>query len=358
MFTVLTLVCVAGCGGVADSTGTPASAPDTTALAELPVVTAGASLPGPTTSVAAIADWSWLDAFGPESAVAAVPAGWRLMDVGVLRFAVPDGWAAPISRSCLQPEPVGVVLLDFLAPLATCSPEIGLPDGRLIIDFTEAEPPSTAPDVKVGQYDAWQLSDAPLATYRLANGIEISIGGPDAAQTLATFSDSGAQRVLHNGPVVETAEWTTVTVDDVSLLVPSGWDVVDLPHQDPNRGFFPNPGTCNDAWFYVEAPRAFTGETDSVPSCILVRDRPTTPTDGVWIRDIAADTSTPGPIVAHGTTNGLDISVVDRTLPDNDTVSPTLDLLVHTPSHVVRVSIGVGSDPTIARTILRSLHAA
>jgi hypothetical protein len=89
----------------------------------------------------------------------------------------------------------------------------------------------------------------------------------------------------------------------------------------------------------------------------VVLQWPITPNDGVWLRDITTDTAAPGPMVAHGTANGLDVSVVERMLPDNDTVSPTVDLIVRTPSHVVRVSIGVGSDPTTARTVLHSLHA-
>ena len=65
-----------------------------------------------------------------------------------------------------------------------------------------------------------------------------------------------------------------------------------------------------------------------------------------------------GDTAAHGTTNGLDISVVKRTLPTNETTTPIVDLIVRTKSHVVRVSIGVGLDDSIARTILQSLHAS
>ena len=54
--------------------------------------------------------------------------------------------------------------------------------------------------------------------------------------------------------------------------------------------------------------------------------------------------------------DGLDVSVVERTLSDNDSIDPVVDLILHASGHIVRVSIGVGPDATIARTILHSLH--
>jgi isocitrate dehydrogenase kinase/phosphatase len=51
--------------------------------------------------------------------------------------------------------------------------------------------------------------------------------------------------------VADTTDWKTVTFDDVSLRVPSNFAVFDLLHQDLTQGFLPDPGTCDDGWFYA-----------------------------------------------------------------------------------------------------------
>ena len=155
-----------------------------------------------------------------------------------------------------------------------------------------------------------------------------------------------------------TTDWKPVVVAGVSMLVPPSWEVRDLAHQDISQGFVPNPGTCGDGWFYSEAPRALIGEADPniAVGCVAVDRWPIAAVDGVWAREITSDTVDIGPVVAHGTTDGLDVSVVERTLSDNDSIDPVVDLILHASGHIVRVSIGVGPDATIARTILHSLH--
>jgi hypothetical protein len=287
------------------------------------------------------------------------------MDVGVLRFAVPNGSAAPLSDSCLPQDVRGVVLLEFLTPdPTTCSPTPPMPDSRLLMTFADGDPPATAPNVQVGRFPAWLLAETPIASYRLTDGIEVSVAGADSSQILATFTDSGAVRVLQHGPVVATTGWKTVTIDDVSMQVPLLWGVIDLSHQDVDHGVVPNPGSCSDAWFDGNAPTAFIGESDIAVSCAPppladgLQHR-LTPENGVWMRDLStAQAGELGDVIAHGTTNGLDVSVIKRTFPDNETTTPIVDLVVRTASHIVRVSIGVGLDDSIARTILQSLHAS
>jgi hypothetical protein len=145
--------------------------------------------------------------------------------------------------------------------------------------------------------------------------------------------------------------------DDISLLVPSSWQLIDLPHQDLSHGFFPDPGTCLNSWFDRDFPRALVGNSDPhiTVSCIEVEQWPITPTDGVWARDLPSDIDL-GPVVARNTVNGLDISIVEHDLPDNRTISPVVDLVVRTASHTVRISVGVGLDASITRTIIESLR--
>ncbi|HEY0520155.1 MAG TPA: hypothetical protein VGC84_11740 [Ilumatobacteraceae bacterium] len=340
----------AGCGSMASS---PAVAPVTEASSTT-------AQPAERAEPAKPADSSWLDTFGTEQVAPAIPAGWRVMDVGAVRFAVPPNWTAPFSLSCAIGPSDGVVLLAFLASPESCGPA---PDiaRRLVIDASAGPPPTTPPDARVGQFDAWRLPDTtdPVGIDdRLANGIDVSVAAADAQQILDTFGESGARRALETGPTLSTTDWQPVTVDRVSVLVPPSWPLFDLPTQNIADGFFPDPGTCAYGWF-VDVPRAITGHAANFAvSCAVSLGRPVDPADGVWVRELRTDETVGGTVVAHGTVDGLDVSVIDRALPDVDTVSPMIDLLVGTGTHVVRISIGVGLDPAIARAIVHSLHAA
>ncbi|MEY2444634.1 MAG: hypothetical protein QOE00_1214 [Ilumatobacteraceae bacterium] len=285
------------------------------------------------------------------------------MDVGAVRFAVPDTWVAPLSgASCAMGPTDGVVLLPFLASTGACGPEPAIVS-RLVIDASAGQPPSTSPDARVGQFDAWHLpdtSDPITVAYRLGSGIDVGVAGPDAQQILNTFGDSGARRALETGRPLSTSGWKPVTVDGVSVLVPPNWEMRDLSTQDPAEGFFPDPGTCAYGWFSGGIPRALTGRSGSntAVSCAASFEHPVEPADGLWARALGTDETVSGPVVAHGTIDGLDVSVIERGLPDDDTVSPIIDLVVRSATHVVRVSVGIGLDPAIARAIVHSLHAA
>ena len=306
------------------------------------------------------ADWSWLAGFGAEPVAPALPDGWQVMDVSTLRFAVPANWIATMAATCvLQPAP-GVVLLPFLTPELFCGAgNRPLPADRLVISAATGEPPTSPPDAHVGSFDAWQLPNSLITTYRLTSGIQIAVAGPESAQILASFTDAGAVRILQTGPMVTTTDWKPVSVAGVTMLVPPNWDIRDLAHQDTSKGFFPDPGTCGAPWFYTEVPRAFIGEADPkvTVGCLMIDSWPITPIDGVWTREMSADAKAPGPIVARGSTNGREISVVEQTLPTNNSIDPVLDLLVRASGHTVRISIGVGPDPSVARTILHSLRS-
>jgi hypothetical protein len=136
--------------------------------------------------------------------------------------------------------------------------------------------------------------------------------------------------------------------------------VKDLAHQDFSQGFSPNPAADHGAWFYSVVPRVFIGKADPniVTGGLAVDQWPIAAVDAAWVYEIPADTANIGPVIASGTTNCLQISVVERTLPDNNSIDLVLDLIVRSADHTVRVSIGVGPDASIARTILRSIHAS
>ena len=307
------------------------------------------------------ADWSWLAGFGAESVAPELPGGWQVMDVGTLRFAVPANWIATVGTTCVLRSAPGVVLFPFLTPHLFCGAgNLPLPANRLVISAATGEPPTSPPDAHVGSFQAWQVPNSLITTYRLTSGIQIAVAGPESAQILPSFTDAGAVRMLQTGPMVATTDWKSVSVADVTMLVPPDWDTRDLAHQDTSKGFVPDPGTCDTAWFLDEFPRAFIGEADphiTVGCPAASGSWPVTPIDGVWADEIPADAKAPGPIVAHGSTNGLEISVIEQTLPTNNSIDPVADLLVRASGHTVRISIGVGPDSSVARTILHSLHS-
>ena len=358
---LMLVLCCIGCGSV-----TSPSALGSTATASSDITAASGSNPplsvDPTTASPASAestvapDTSWLEPFGTESPMRSLPVGWQVMDVGAVRFGVPADWQVPMSGSCLMGAAAGVVLLPFLVNGATCSPAPVLPENQLTVTRADESDPASAPDTKVGDLEAWQIPGTPSPTFRVVGGIQVGATGPDATQVLATFTASGAHRALQEGPLLATTGWQTVTFDEVSMLVPPDWSPYDLTNQDVKHGVMPDPGTCSYGWFATSTPRVLLGSSDIPVSCAATMSWQTQPLDGAWIRD--RDGADLTPIAASGQLGDLDVSVVQPDLPGDTTISPIIDVIVHSNTADVRISIGVGTDPSIARTILHSIHAA
>ena len=95
----------------------------------------------------------------------------------------PDMTFAPTTAST-STVPVDT---SWLEPFATGPPR----PFRKVGSRADGATPSTPPDSKVGDLQAWQVSGAATATFRLAGGINVSAVGPDAAAVLATFTTSG-----------------------------------------------------------------------------------------------------------------------------------------------------------------------
>ena len=134
---------------------------------------------------------------------------------------------------------------------------------------------------------------------------QLSVSGPHAEQVLGTFTNSGFQRVLGRGP------------------------------------------------------QASLGTSRLIPSCAPQIDFDLVPGDGLWIRSTADSQSQPdGTQIAHGVVDGLDVTVAAMHRTVAGAPSPALDLVVRDGSATpIWVSLGVGTDTSIARSILRSLHA-
>lgn len=93
-------------------------------------------------------------------------------------------------------------------------------------------------------------------------------------------------------------------------------------------------------------------------SCAVSLAWPIQVADGVWIRDRAEADLTP--VATSGKIGRLDVSIVQPDVPKAgaSNPSPMLAVAVRSPSADLWISVGIGADPSIARTILHSIHAA
>jgi hypothetical protein len=333
---------------------------------------------GPATS--ASADGAWPRPFGSEDPVPVVPDGWKVLDFGDLRFAVPDDWAVPVSRSCLglasgeagAVGAAGAVLVRWgEGEGPSCGPIEPLPASVLTIEPVEPGLGS-GERAAVGTLSATRIANESCAEcgpiYQFENGLQLTITGPEADAVLATFTDSGAHRALQAGPVAESSDWRAVDYEGIKVRVPTDWAIVDLPgsYQRTERPDGSstisrqlNPGECGGAMFASDQlPRVSLGESPITASCPPVGRYDLEAGDGLWIRPIddaaAALLGTP---IAQGDVGGLSVTAVRLDGSQRQRPSPVLDLLVRTGSATLWVTLGVGQDASAARAILQSLQA-
>ena len=315
---VVSAVLLVSCGGGALQAGSPDS-----------VGSVAATVPATT--------WDWLAPFGAEEPAPLVPNGWKVLDFEEFRFAVPADWTVPIWQSCLTASP-GVVLVSTPAkPTSGC----------------ESTQPLPASVLTIGPADG--------------NSYQVTASGPEADRVLATFTDSGIRRVLQTGNEADTTGWHAVGYSGLAFLVPTAWPVVDLPasvvEQESNgksqMSWISNPDACGMAMFSNgRGESAYLG-TSPPPSCPAGLFFDLEPNDGLWIRSISnEEAQTLGTPVARGVVGGLDVTVVRIEVSQyNRAPSSVLDLIVRNGATPMWISLGVGTDPSIARSILRSLHA-
>ena len=200
--------------------------------------------------------------------------------------------------------------------------------------------------------------------YLLDIPYQLSVSGPNAEQVLGTLTNSGFQRVLQSGDEADTAGWRTVAYQGVAFRVPAQWSVVNNESNpsDPAGPVSPqtDPGICGGPLFPSgRGPQVSLGTSRLIPSCAPQIGFDLVPGDGLWIRSTADSLSQPdGTQIAHGVVDGLDIFVVQMHRTVAGAPSPALDVVVRDGSATpIWVSLGVGTDTSIARSILRSLHA-
>lgn len=319
---------------------------------------------GPVTT--ATPDGEWPTPLGAEGPAPVVPDGWRVLDYEGLRFAVPDDWAVPVSRSCLalgsgEAGVAGAVLVQWGPEDGSrCSPVEPLPAS--VVTIEPAEPGlGSGEHVEVGTLSATRIANESCADcgpiYQLENGLQVTVTGPEADAVLATFTESGAHRALQEGPVAESSDWRAVDYEGIALRVPPDWAVLDLPGTAVMSGE-QNPGTCGVAMFPSDRPaRVSLGDFPSVPSCPFIGTYDLEAGEGLWIRPVdAAMASSFGRPIAEGDVDGLHVSAVRVSDEQRQRPAPVLDLLVRTESGTLWLTLGVGRHAEAARAIIGSLH--
>ncbi len=319
----------------------------------------------------AVAEWPTI--LGPETPTPAVPTGWKTLEFGPFRFAVPRDWQVPISRACLERSAPGVVLVSTRAEQTRCGPpQHPLPKSVLTIAPVSNDDTQTHEEaVKVGTLSAHLVDpsdcDGCPDRYRFDNGYDVSVTGDEAPDVLASFTDSGSRRVLQQGPLAKTDGWQQVEFGGYRLLAPSTWKVVDLvaTYQEkttPQGGYISgqlNPGSCSRAMFTASgAPTVFLGESPIAPSCPIgvVMDLRADP--GLWIRGAQTDDAEElGDVISRLTVEGLEIAVVDVDRLGSRVATSVLDIAVSDGVSKVWITLGVGFETPTARSILASIES-
>ncbi|MDW3217749.1 MAG: hypothetical protein R8F63_03975 [Acidimicrobiales bacterium] len=261
---------------------------------------------------------------GQEAPDPIVPEGWKTLEHGRNRFSVPADWATPAGPHC--PSSPGFVVIDGVEPIC--------------------EPPDTLPSsaVRIGVAD------------------EFSATGPEAQQVDATVTDSGRVRVLQDGPVADTVDWQQVDYGGLAFRVPPSWPVVDLPasfrtetRDDGSTSVSGhlNPGSCGGAWF--GSGEVALGVTPYAPSCPRIGEYDLRPGLGVWVREVEPSHDLRSVTTLSGTVDGLAVEVLEM---DVGGIADPLHVLVTDGERRVLLSLGVGLDTVVARSILHSISAS
>jgi hypothetical protein len=315
--------------------------------------------------------WDWLAPFGEEVPAPPMPDGWQVLDFEDFRFAVPADWVVPSTNGCTSTAS-GVVLIAATEPTMCISID---PPPESVLALVPAGPDdgTTGVPVTVGTLSATQFPGKCIGcppVYRFDDGYQVSVTGPDADEVLGTFTDAGARRVLQGDDEADTTTWQVVEYQGISLKVPARWPVEDLPASFdestlPGGGIRTSsqldPGYCGGPMFPSDHDAQVSlGISQLQPSCAEVTNYDLAPGDGLWIRSTADSRSQPdGTPIAHGVVDGLDVFLIRMHRTNAGAPTPALDLVVRDGSKTsIWVTLGVGTDVSIARSILRSLHAA
>jgi hypothetical protein len=280
------------------------------------------------------------------SSSARIPNGWQVVDFGDARIAVPPaspGWR--VLREGTEASCGGGGNFDegyLLIGNATLEPHNC---GRTLTVVRMKELPASAPatpGLKVtinGVAAVRTIDNGSEVAYAVPElGVSLSGSGPQASAVLATFGPSARHVALAAGTFPKPPkDWQTVAFSGVRARVPAGWPTIQVAADQARPGCFGLPlfkseqvllGNGSDA----NCKRSFSG---------LVAHPPV---DGLWIR--------PASGLGEGSAS---TRFAAGTLVPTSADRPEITLIVQTRSEPVAVTVGLGLDGAIARTILGSI---
>jgi len=268
------------------------------------------------------------------------PPGWQAVDYGNARAWVPGDWHVlfPGASECqvlanrvlINPQP------------GKCLQQIPATASFLMIGPLSSSNPGNSSTRRVNGYLVVERSDGSYSVPALS--VQLTIAGPLTHAILATLGPSSRAAVLTAGSAPRApTSWQMITYGGLTFRVPPGW-----PTRDGTTFFagcggalFPSPEVV------VDRPHVFT-------DCVITGDTPAfQPSDGIWlVAQSGASSYGPDTTTLLTTPGGLRVSeLID--LPDNN-FEVTL-YATPLPGKQVEIDLGLGVDPTIARTILYSL---
>jgi hypothetical protein len=289
----------------------------------------------------------------PALTSAPTPKGWRIVDFGDARLAAPPGWSvADLTGSSIpcvghgglaQRSQEGVDL--FTENPSSCSAVILQPG-------TPTDLPSRAARTIHG-IRLYLISDTVVSlAYAVPElGVTVVLRGVDGAlPVLETLTSSARRVVLAAGPAPRVPhDWRTVEYGGITLRVPPTMPVIRLGASDIA------PGTCATQTFV--RPGAYVGNgfpgavhCPMIPAGVVAK-----PTDGVWISNTPERMPNTSPVrVIDLPTVRLRVEAAASVLAD-----PTLTIEPSGPAGRLPtvIHLGLGPDPTVARTILYSIRA-
>lgn len=283
----------------------------------------------------------------PEIRTAPVPNGWRIVDFADARLAIPPGWTAssPGASTGCAPTPMNDQFVLFDGATPSCPSIVVAP----IM-------PSTLPRraaLTIHGLKLYLAADTVVwIRYAVPElGVTLTVHGA-AGPVLDTLTSS-ARRVVLAAPERVTAvpsDWRTVSFGGVTLQVPPTMRITRL------AGSLLPPGACGKQIF-ADPPTVFVGNGSSVgPFCpFIAAGVVAVPVDGVWIStmpDAFPAPAGPATVIRGVELGGLAVTIDAATDP-----LLTIRTRLGGAAAPTVIRLGLGPDPTIARTILSSIRA-
>jgi hypothetical protein len=306
-----------------------------------------------------------------------VPAGWQTFEYDDLRLSVPPAWVVlrhsiPDEQGCPDPT-TRIVDLNWpgdceAAPLTVFRMPLECGDrecsrlGRTGLEVLGVEmlnglqvvrvetPCDRCVDLVVPDLDVYlafaKVSDVEWET------------------VLSTLDRSTRWRALHEGPMVDTTGWQAVDaggVGDVPLMVPGSWSVRRTGGAPPPPDW---PWICRDGFGSADAGRVYVDEglRSKRQNCPGHHAGMGVPVDAVVVRRARTDeheSDGSGADIIPDLLPGSATNVDGRTIvtfPSFAAGALTIEVRIESAAQPpILVSIGVGTDPSVTRTILHSL---